>query len=477
MNSDGSVLAGYLMPHPPVIVPEVSRGSNQALATVAALEKVAAQVADLQPDTVVIISPHAPMFSDFIFMYDEPTLKGDLGQFGAADLCLAWDHDAELQAEIFSRFKAHRVSGGGLSAHQMHQYGIKRDLDHGCLVPLYFLNQRYSSFRLVAMASSDLPLPEIYAAGTAIAEAAASLGRKIVIVASGDLSHKANSQSPYGSCPEGAEFDEQLMARLTAGDLPAVLDFNPDRREKAAECGYRSVVMLCGAFSRMTPEVRVLNYEAPYGIGYGVVSMKPGLALPADSPTAMELALDKQLQANAANRKLASPQVQIARTTLEQYLKDGRRLTPADFPQFAGETELTAHKAGVFVSLKKMGQLRGCIGTTQATTPSILEEIIQNALSAGLNDPRFEPVAVNELPYLTYSVDVLGQPEPIASRAELDPAVYGVIVRKGSHSGLLLPDLEGVDTVDEQLAIACRKGGIDSHGDFQMWRFKVTRYH
>jgi AmmeMemoRadiSam system protein A len=133
-------------------------------------------------------------------------------------------------------------------------------------------------------------------------------------------------------------------------------------------------------------------------------------------------------------------------------------------------------RAGIFVSLKKQGELRGCIGTTAPTTPSIVDEIIQNAISAATRDPRFNPVTADELPDLTISVDVLGQPERVESKNDLDPSRYGVIVRKGMRSGLLLPDLDGVDTVDEQWAIVCRKAGISPDSVESIERFRVTRY-
>ena len=133
-------------------------------------------------------------------------------------------------------------------------------------------------------------------------------------------------------------------------------------------------------------------------------------------------------------------------------------------------------QAGVFVSLKKFGELRGCIGTTGPTTDSVVEEIIQNAISAGTRDPRFEPVTAAELPDLTISVDVLGSPEPIDDTSELDPSRFGVIVQSGGRSGLLLPDLEGVDTALEQLAIARRKAGIRADEPCRLMRFQVTRY-
>lgn len=167
----------------------------------------------------------------------------------------------------------------------------------------------------------------------------------------------------------------------------------------------------------------------------------------------------------------ASLPVRLARQSLEHYLRTGKVLQVPDPlpPELAG-------RAGAFVSIKKHGNLRGCIGTIAPTRANLAEEIIYNALAAGLEDPRFPPVTVEELPDLTYSVDVLNEPEP-ATMADLDPRVYGVIVSCGRRRGLLLPDLEGIDTPQEQVAIACQKAGIKPDEPYCLERFTVTRYH
>jgi len=162
----------------------------------------------------------------------------------------------------------------------------------------------------------------------------------------------------------------------------------------------------------------------------------------------------------------------LARKALETYVKEGKVLeVPGDIPG-----EMLESKAGTFVSLKKHGQLRGCIGTTGPTRKNIAEEIIYNAISSGTRDPRFFPVEPGELDKLVYSVDVLKEPEPIDSIEELDVIKYGVIVTKDGCSGLLLPNLEGVDTPKKQVKIALQKAGIKPGEDYSMERFEVIRH-
>jgi AmmeMemoRadiSam system protein A len=164
--------------------------------------------------------------------------------------------------------------------------------------------------------------------------------------------------------------------------------------------------------------------------------------------------------------------VELARQTIEAYVREGRQIAPpADLPPEMQQP------AGAFVSLHAHGELRGCIGTIHPTRPNLASEIIHNAIMAATEDPRFPPVAPHELSGLEISVDVLSEPEPVESMADLDPRQYGVIVQSGFRRGLLLPDLEGVDTVECQVDIARRKAGIGRHEPVKLSRFQVHRYH
>jgi len=171
--------------------------------------------------------------------------------------------------------------------------------------------------------------------------------------------------------------------------------------------------------------------------------------------------------------KKESAYVKLARETIENYIKQGKIITPTlGLPE-----EMINQKAGVFVSLKKFGDLRGCIGTFMPTQENIAQEIIKNAISAAVDDPRFSPVNVSELEDLSISVDVLSAPEEVKDISQLDPKKYGVIVSSGYKKGLLLPDLEGVDAVEYQIDIAKRKAGIYPGEKVKLYRFEVKRYY
>jgi len=163
--------------------------------------------------------------------------------------------------------------------------------------------------------------------------------------------------------------------------------------------------------------------------------------------------------------------VELAKQSIEEFMRSGGKISPPrDLPP-----ELAA-RAGVFVCLKKHGNLRGCVGTFIPCTGSIAEEVIQNAIAAATQDPRFHTLTRDELDEVEFSVDVLSAPEKIETIGDLDPKKYGVIVAQGTKRGLLLPDLEGVDTVEEQLRIAKTKAGIWSDEQMEIFRFTVTRY-
>lgn len=167
----------------------------------------------------------------------------------------------------------------------------------------------------------------------------------------------------------------------------------------------------------------------------------------------------------------AHPLVDLARKAIREYLENGKILKPPE-----EQIHEMKERRGVFVSLKMQGRLKGCIGTYEPATSSVAEEVIANAISAATGDPRFMPVRLPELEEIDITVDILSPPEPVRSINELDPERYGVIVKSGFRRGLLLPAIEGVDTVEEQIEIARRKAGIDPAEPVELYRFEVRRY-
>ena len=348
-----------------------------------------------------------------------------------------------------------------------------RKLDHGTMVPLYFIRKAYPKMcKIVRIGLSGLPLTEHYRLGQMIREAVDILGRRAVFVASGDLSHKLQSYGPYGFAAEGPQYDERIMDVCSRAAFGELFDFEESFCEKAAECGHRSFVIMAGAFDGLSVKAAQLSHEDVTGVGYGICTFYPGE--PDEGRHFLAQYLVRAQEKLSAARAQEDPYVQLARKTVEMYVRDRvKPEVPAGLPP-----EMLSTRAGAFVSIHEHGKLRGCIGTIAPVRNCVAQEIIDNAVSASTRDPRFDPITADELEWLEISVDVLGEAEPIASPAELDVKRYGVIVTKGTKRGLLLPDLDGVDTVEQQIAIAKSKAGIaDWDKKVQLERFEVVRHH
>lgn len=460
------ILAAFMVPHPPMIVPAVGRGGEKQIEkTTRAYERVADEIAALSPDTIIITSPHSVMYADYFHISPGRSAKGDFGRFRASQVRFEEEYDAELVRAI-----AELAGERGFPAGVMGERD--RNLDHGTMVPLYFIRQKYSGGKIVRIGLSGLPLTEHYKLGQMIREAVERLGRKAVFVASGDLSHKLQDYGPYGYAKEGPQYDEKIMDVCSRASFGELFDFDETFCERAAECGHRSFVIMAGAFDGISVKAEQLSHEDVTGVGYGICTFYPQGSDP--GRRFLEQYLAQQEKKLEAARSAEDPYVRLARASVEHYILHHKRLPmPQDLP-----SELSERRAGAFVSIHEHGRLRGCIGTIAAVQDSLAKEIIENAVSASTRDPRFDPIRADELEWLEISVDVLGNPEPISSPRELDVRRYGVIVTKGRKRGLLLPDLDGVDTVEQQIAIAKSKAGIaEWDKDVQLQRFEVVRHH
>lgn len=462
------IVYGALCPHPPLMVPAIGkRDLEKVQETIQGMRQLGREIADSRPDTLVFITPHGNVFQDAISVLAQPELKGDLGNFGHPEIKFAHANDLSLLSMLVKKVKN---TGIDMVLVEESRYRLNPYLDHGITAPLFYLEEAgLKDTPLLALSYGLIPRVDLYRFGMLIQEAAGDLGRRVAVIASGDMSHRLKDDGPYGFNPAGPEFDRQIKELLEKGDFLNILEL-PDRLcEEAGECGYRSVLMLLGALNGLKVEPRIFSYEGPFGVGYLVA----GFAIAeGQGQDLYHILREKREQEKKERREKESPLVRWARQCLEDYVLRGVRTPiPQELPEELKE------RAAVFVSLKKNGHLRGCIGTLQPVRENIALEIRENAISAGTQDPRFIPVEPHELDELVYSVDVLGEPEPITSLADLDPKRYGVIVRSGSRSGVLLPDLEGIDTPEQQVEIACQKAGIRKGEKFSMERFEVRRYY
>jgi AmmeMemoRadiSam system protein A len=431
------------------------------------MKALARELSYAAPETLVVLTPHGNVFADCISCLGENDLYGDFKAFGSQGPGYSYKNDRGLLVEIAKRATSAGIDFISVDHNCALNNQLQAKLDHGVLVPMHYLAAELPyPVQLLAVSIGFLSNLELYTLGRVVQEAALALGRRVAVIASGDMSHRLKDDGPYDYHPEGEAYDLKIKELLWAGDVRGILSIPPRWLEVAGECGYRSIVIMLGALDGMNFKSQIFSYEGPFGVGYLIAGFQPGES----APSLWEELKQEARQELEKQRNTESEPVQWARMVVENYIGEGK--IPELPPELAS---LNRQKAGVFVSLKKNDQLRGCIGTILPVYESLAQEIAANAISSATRDIRFFPVENKELEQLSYSVDILGQAEA-CHREDLDPARYGVIVSTRDKRGLLLPDLEGVDTVEEQLQIALDKGGIKPGEKYKIERFEVKRY-
>lgn len=464
----GDILGYYLMPHPPIIIPDIGKGEEKKIeATSLACNNIGREIADIKPDTIIVITPHGTMFSDAIAISDEEIISGDLSQFRCSNIKMNIPIDKQFNIKLGTACHLEGIPSVLVNSEFLDNYNVNYELDHGTMVPLYFINKYYNDYNIVHITYSIIGNINLFRFGMEIKKVVEELNRRAVIIASGDLSHKLKNEGPYSYSPYGEKFDKELLEKLQQGDVVGAFSMDKTIIEEAGQCGLNSIYILLGAMEGKEIKGELLSYEGTFGVGYGVMKLK--------SEGNNKKYLDKLIKYKEEKFKeklnVKNPYVRLARQNLNYYFSHGTKITEmSSLPP-----ELLNERHGVFVSLKKFGHLRGCIGTILPTTESVGEEIIRNSVEAALHDSRFPAVTEEEMEDIDISVDILMDPHP-CEREELNPKEYGVIVSLGGRRGLLLPDLEGVNTVEEQLRIACEKAGIDYDEDYEIEKFQVIRY-
>jgi MEMO1 family protein len=372
-------------------------------------------------DTFVIIGPNHTGQGQPLSIMSSGSWKTPLGTV---------EIDSELAQKILSYCPSLKED---TLAHQ-HEHSIE--------VQVPFLQYLKPDVKIVPIMLAVSGAAELQSLGSAIARAVRETGRDTVVLASSDMSHYEAQQTARSK-------DRQAIM--------AVLDLNPAellkrvRELNISMCGYApAAAMLWAALEMGTLKAELIKYQTS-GDVTGDMSSVVGYA--------------------GVSVKRLSPLAKLAKEALETYIKERKVIKPV------GLTPEMKEKAGTFVCIKKFGELRGCIGTFEPAHRNVAEEIIDNAIGSAVRDPRFESVQPSELKDLDYTVDVLTSPEPVKSKDDLDARRYGIIVAAGYRRGLLLPDLEGVDTVDQQIEICRQKGGITPDEPVELYRFAVKRYH
>jgi AmmeMemoRadiSam system protein A/AmmeMemoRadiSam system protein B len=437
-----------LSPHPPLLVPEIGKDSlTRVEATRAALASLADRVVAVAPDTLVIVTPHGPVRHDALSLLTADRFKAGFRSF-------SWEVELRGDVPLAERIRRSAAEAGipvmSYAPFDSERYAFSRGLDHATMVPLYYLWEAGLRARLVVISIAAWSHREHFRFGQVLSHALDAASDRVALVASGDLSHRLIPTAPAGYDPLGVEFDRRVVRDLECFDTRDVLELDDEFIERIGECGLRPIGVMLGAMQAWETRPEVLSYEGPFGVGYCVAEIGIGARRQDDEEEAV---------------------LGLVRRTVEAFVRgeEGPAL-PSALPRSL------QRRAAAFVCLKKEGQLRGCIGTTRPTQEDLAHELLRNAVSAASRDPRFEPVRPDELDALRYSVDVLDEPETIGSVDQLDPSVYGVIVRSGPRSAVLLPNIEGIESAEVQVELARRKAGIGPGEPLELQRFRAWRY-
>ena len=453
---DSPIVFAGLMPHAPILVPGVGRERlAEARATATAMTAVAEHAVAARPHTVVLISPHSPRRPGAFGLWQTPRLRGSLGSFGSAEDRV----DLPLDQALVERL-AREAERRGLRT-----WAIAREpLDHGALVPLCYLAAAKWNGPTVILSLNYPGEGGLEALGQAIVTAAQGLERRIAIIASGDMSHRLTRSAPGGFHPEAHRFDETFIALLREGSFRQLPRIDAQLQEDAGEDVMDSTVVAAAAADYRTDGHRLLSYEGPFGVGYGVAIL-----------------FEAGARGSAPPHPEGSAAAVISR--YEDLPAVARRAVEAEFAH-TGEA-IPFHAAGVlterravFVTLRHAkGELRGCRGRLAPKENDLVRETWQCATAAAFHDYRFPPLIAAELPETRFSVTVLGELESVVSPSELDPAVFGVSVAAvDGRRGVLLPAIAGIDTVKQQLAIARQKAGIEPEEWVKLQRFRAKSY-
>jgi AmmeMemoRadiSam system protein B len=264
-NSEGIVFVG-IAPHPPIMIPEVGReASAEVRGSIDAMRALTERILAAGAETLVIVSPHAPLDARAFVAYDEPELHGDFADFRAPDATVS----APLDAELLAAIEATAAEAG----YRLLRLPSGYELDHGTAVPLYFFLRNGWRGRVVALGYSFLSNEDHLRFGACIRRAAAQLNRAVAFIASGDLSHRLKPGAPAGYYQDAHLFDEEIVAAVSAAAPKRIVDIDQDLRRRAGECGYRSLLVAIGATADGERDGEVLHYEAPFGVGYMVAQL------------------------------------------------------------------------------------------------------------------------------------------------------------------------------------------------------------
>ncbi len=263
------LLAGAIMPHPPIIVPEIGgKDAQKALKTIEGIHTLSHKLSKKKPETVIVITPHGNLFRDAVSIQGLSVLSGHFGNFGHREVALTKENDSELADLIFQMANKKLVPTVYLDEMTSMRYHTNSMLDQGVTVPLYFLSKYLKNYRLVVITYGLLLREKLITFGEVLKLAINTLERPSIVIASGDLSHRLKDEGPYDYHPDGVAFDRRIVDLIQQNRLEEIKDLPEDLTENAGECGLRSILILIGTFNNSDYKSNLISYEGPFGVGY-----------------------------------------------------------------------------------------------------------------------------------------------------------------------------------------------------------------
>ncbi|MBI5139593.1 AmmeMemoRadiSam system protein A [Candidatus Nomurabacteria bacterium] len=431
-----------LMCHAPIVIPEIAGKQYARISeTTKSMTLAARQVLNTNPDQLIILSPHAPRHPNAFGISHNATLMGSFSQFGYPKMNFQFQGDLEITNAILKEGRKQNLDIRELPDFM---------LDHGSLVPLYFLNKEGWDGPITVISYPYNPsLDDCKTMGAVISESTIKSSKVFALITSGDMSHRLTQDAPGGFHPSAKNFDLEFIENLKLGKFQNNLKINSDIRELAAEDVCDSFAISFSATKFQNHGSRFHSYESPFGVGYAV-----GVLYKNWEPQELINIAKEAISAHINHRAYSSGNVRF-----DPRLKNTN---------------------GIFVTLwskSSKQNLRGCIGRHALVCKNILEEIADCAINSATEDPRFQPVSLEELPELSIELTFLEKPEHVNDISELNPKNLGIIIKskKNLKQATLLPDIDSIDTVEKQLRAIKMKACIDEDEPWQLLKFKVKK--
>lgn len=430
--------AGYIVPHSPLLLPMIHEEVHDQLRnTIHAYQKTAQEIGDLSPETIVIISTKAPGYKDYIHIAPGEQAAGNFAKYGHSEYAIAVEYDTVLVNQICSLAKRNHIPAGKRG-------DDNATLDSGTMVPLFFINQYMSGYRVVRISISDVDKEQLDRLGQCITAAAEDIDRRIAIIVSGELSRRLSDDSPYGYSKAAAVFDQFILSSIKDNDPEAWNNVNSDIGKESAQTILPALQIFKGAISETLYRSTVISYEACFGIGWIVA---------------------------AFHNKDQNPYCALARSSMLYYLENGKNMTKLPI----ADAKLK-RRGGVIVSLYRFNELYSYAGTIHPLYPTIAQEIVYNAGIAAFHQSQKEPLSKQQLMRCEIRIHILTEYEPIFFIEDLNVKYDGLIVTGNQKQGVVFPNTAKIRTPAQMLEHALQKGGIDTEDYYTMERFTLEQY-